>query len=117
MPGVIADRDLPVLYRCADAFIFPSVKEGWGLVLLEAIASGIPVVTSNIAPFTEFLAEKSALLINPHSSEAIARAMLAILNPNIRTKLIEGSSSIPFQYSWSKSAQIHLILYHDLCNK
>lgn len=114
LPGVIADRDLPVLYRCADAFIFPSVKEGWGLVLLEAIASGIPVVTSNIPPFTEFLAEKSALLINPHSSKAIARAMLDILNPNIRTKFIEGSKSIPSQYSWSKSAQIHLTIYHNL---
>jgi glycosyltransferase involved in cell wall biosynthesis len=47
LPGVIPDRDLPALYRIADAFVFPSVKEGWGLVVLEAIAAGVPVITSN----------------------------------------------------------------------
>jgi glycosyltransferase involved in cell wall biosynthesis len=62
LPGVISDRDLPVLYRCGDALVFPSVKEGWRLVLLEAIASGLPMVTANIAPFTEFLDHETALL-------------------------------------------------------
>lgn len=55
LPGVMTDQDIPILYRCADVFVFPSVKEGWGLVLLEAIASGLPIITSNIPPFTEFL--------------------------------------------------------------
>ena len=63
LPGVIKDEDLTVLYRCADAFVFPSVKEGWGLVLLEAIASRLPIITSNIPPFTEFLTNDSALLV------------------------------------------------------
>ena len=52
LPGVMADEDIPVLYRCANAFVFPSVKEGWGLVLLEAIASGLPIITSNILGLT-----------------------------------------------------------------
>ncbi|MGF1588293.1 MAG: glycosyltransferase [Pleurocapsa sp.] len=72
LPGVISDRDLPVLYRCADAFVFPSVKEGWGLVLLEAIASGLPIITSFMPPFTEFLDHETALLVDPHSIDAIA---------------------------------------------
>lgn len=114
LPGVVADEDLPVLYRCGDAFVFPSVKEGWGIVLLEAISSGLPVVTSNIAPFTEFLFEESALLVNPDSSVAIAQAMLDILNKNLAKKLIKNSASIPSQYSWSKSAKIHLNLYQKL---
>ena len=111
LPGVIADEDLPVLYRCADAFVFPSVKEGWGLVLLEAIASGLPTITSNIPPFTEFLTNDTTLFVNPHSSKAIATAMLSILDKNLAQNLINQSSPIPTQYSWSKSAKVHLNIY------
>ncbi|ELS03927.1 glycosyltransferase, MSMEG_0565 family [Xenococcus sp. PCC 7305] len=114
LPGVMSDQDIPVLYRCADAFVFPSVKEGWGLVLLEAIASGLPVITSNIAPFTEFLSSQQALLVKPHSSNAIAQAMLDILDKNLAQQLIRNSKAIPSQYSWQKSAQIHLKLYQKL---
>ena len=114
LPGVIPDRDIPVLYRCADAFVFPSIKEGWGLVLLEAIASGLPVITSNIPPFTEFLNEQLALLINPNSSKAIANAMRTILDKQLTQKLLEHSASIPLQYSWQSSAQLHLKHYSKL---
>jgi glycosyltransferase-like protein len=111
LPGIITDQDLPVLYRCADAFVFPSIKEGWGLVLLEAIASGLPVITANIPPFTEFLNDKSAFLVDPNSSNAIAQAMLDILDKNTTQKLINHNASIPSQYSWQKSANLHLNLY------
>ena len=114
LPGVIPDKDIPVLYRCADAFIFPSVKEGWGLVLLEAIASGLPIVTSNILPFTEFLNRNFALLVNPNSSQEIADAMLDILDKNLAQNLIINSAFIPSQYSWQKSAQLHLKHYSKL---
>lgn len=114
LPGVIPDRDIPVLYRCADAFVFPSIKEGWGLVLLEAIASGLPIITSNIPPFTEFLNERSALLVNPHSSIAIANAMRTILDKQLTQKILEHSASIPLQYSWRNSAQMHLKHYSKL---
>ena len=111
LPGVITDEDIPPLYRCANAFVFPSVKEGWGLVLLEAIASGLPVITSNIPPFTEFLNDKSAFLVNPHSSDDIANAMLNVLDKNQAQELIYNSKDIPSQYSWQKSAQLHLKHY------
>lgn len=114
LPGVIPDKDIPVLYRCADAFIFPSIKEGWGLVLLEAIASGLPIVTSNIPPFTEFLDRNSASLINPNSTQEIADAMLDIINKNRSQNLIQNAAFIPSQYSWQKSAQLHLKLYYKL---
>jgi glycosyltransferase-like protein len=114
LPGIITDQDLPVLYRCADAFVFPSIKEGWGLVLLEAIASGLPVITANIPPFTEFLSDKSAFLVDPNSDNAIAQAMVDILDKNTTQKLINHSASIPSQYSWQKSANLHLSQYVDL---
>ena len=114
LPGVIKDEDLPVLYRCADSFVFPSVKEGWGLVLLEAISSGLPIVTSNIPPFTEFLTSDSALLVDPDSSIAIAKAMKTISNKSLAQKLINNSAAIPGKYSWKKSAQMHIDLYNKL---
>jgi glycosyltransferase involved in cell wall biosynthesis len=117
LPGVMPDKDIPVLYRCADAFVFPSVKEGWGLVLLEAIASGLPIITSDILPFTEFLNEESALLVNPNSSNNIAIAMVNILNKNLARKLIDNSSTVPALYSWQKSAQIHLKHYSKLLQR
>ncbi len=64
--GPVPDAEMPSLYRIADALVFPSVKEGFGLVVLEAMASGTPVVTSRIAPFTEYLArERRGLVRSP----------------------------------------------------
>ena len=83
LPGVIPDAAMPTLYRLADAFVFPSLKEGWGLVVLEAIASGIPVMTANQTPFTEFLTEKQALLVDPTSPPAIAQAMRSVVRPAV----------------------------------
>ncbi|SRR5579883_913401 len=116
LPGVISDTDLPALYRLADAFVFPSIKEGWGLVVLEAIAAGIPVITANQAPFTEFLSEQQALLVDPQSPDAIAHAMRSILDPNLAHDLVQRSRSILADYSWRTSANMHLVHYHELVN-
>ena len=61
--GPMPDAEMPSLYRLANALVFPSVKEGFGLVVLEAMASGTPVVTSRIAPFTEYLGERRRGLV------------------------------------------------------
>ncbi|MGB7084784.1 MAG: MSMEG_0565 family glycosyltransferase [Phormidesmis sp.] len=114
LPGVVSDEHLPSLYRLADAFVFPSIKEGWGLVVLEAIASHLPVLTSNQAPFTEFLSAESALLVNPQDEDAIAQAMLNIIQPQTAQRLIQNSQLIAALYSWQTSAQSHLALYHQL---
>ncbi|MBW4695638.1 MAG: MSMEG_0565 family glycosyltransferase [Lyngbya sp. HA4199-MV5] len=114
LPGVIPDVALPALYRLADAFVFPSVKEGWGLVVLEAIASGIPVITANQAPFTEFLNPNQALLVDPTSPEAIAQSMQAILSPDLAHTLVQNSQPILPHYSWEASARLHLVHYDEL---
>lgn len=114
LPGVVPDADLPGLYRLANAFVFPSVQEGWGLVVLEAIASGLPVITSNQAPFTEFLSPQDTLLVEPGDVDAIATAMLAMLDPTVTQQLIGHSRSIIHQYSWQRSAKMHLELYTQL---
>ena len=114
LPGVVPDADLPGLYRLADAFVFPSVQEGWGLVVLEAIASGLPVLTSNQAPFTEFLSPQSAMLVAPEDTAQIAAAMLTLLDANIVQPLVHNSQPLVSQYSWQRSAQMHLKLYTEV---
>lgn len=61
LPEVVSTVELAAFYRLADAFLFPSLKDGWGLVVLEAIASELPVITANQASFTEFLTSQQAL--------------------------------------------------------
>jgi len=114
LPGVVADEDLPALYRLADAFVFPSVQEGWGLVVLESIASGLPVLTSNQAPFTEFLSPESAQMVDAEDVDAIAGAMRDMVKPEIAQKLVTHSAPIAQRYRWETSAQMHLDLYRQL---
>jgi glycosyltransferase-like protein len=109
--GVLTDTELSVLYRCADAFVFPSTKEGWGLVIMEAIASGLPVITSNCPPFTEFLSNQQALLINPDDVDAIAQAMRLIRQPEVSQALVQASQLILPKYTWQNSAQMHTVHY------
>lgn len=111
---MIAEADLPALYRTANAFVFPSLKEGWGLVVLEAIASGLPVVTSNQPPFTEFLTSDQALLVDPQNPDAIAQAMLNSVQPAIAQSLIQHSQPICQRYTWQHSAQLHVEQYEKL---
>ena len=114
LPGTIADRQLPVLYRVSDAFVFPSIKEGWGLVVLEAMASGIPVITADEPPFTEFLSDQDALLINPHCVDAIALAMKAVIQPEIAQRLTHQGLEVSHRYTWERSANLHLTHYQQL---
>lgn len=112
--GSVADWELAALYRIADALVFPSLKEGWGLVVLEAIAARLPVITARHPPFTEFLSEDQALLVDPYSPTSVAQAMKKAIDPVIAKMLIENSQSVLEQYTWSRSAQLHLESYQRI---
>jgi glycosyltransferase-like protein len=114
LPGIVPDRDLPTLYRCADVFCFPSVKEGWGLVVLEAIAARLPVVTAKEPPFTEFLSPEHAILVVPDSVMEIAHGMLAASQPLRSQLLVQSSQALLPHYTWTRSAQMHIQVYQSL---
>lgn len=114
LSGVISDDDLACLYRAADAFVFPSVKEGWGMVVLEAIASGLPVIVPHQAPFTEFLRLDQALWVNPDDVDTITQSMLKVINPHIHQSLVANSQELLTQYTWERSAQLHISAYKDI---
>lgn len=114
LAGVLPDELIPPLYRLADAFVFPSVREGFGLALLEAMASGTPVVSSAQPPFTEFLTDGvSALLVDPTRIDALARAMEAILDEGVQRRLRAAAIETAAGYTWDRSARIAAGVYRD----
>ncbi|MBS3909178.1 MAG: glycosyltransferase family 4 protein [Actinobacteria bacterium] len=109
--GYIVDEDLPVLYSAADMFVYPSLYEGFGLPVVEAMACGAPVITSNNSSLRE-IAKGAALLIDPIDETAIANAILDIINDrelanDLRAKSIIRSS----EFSWLEAARKTLAVY------
>jgi glycosyltransferase-like protein len=112
--GPLPQAVMPALYRAADALVFPSIKEGFGLVVLEAMACGIPVVTSRIAPFTEYLGGGDVLWCDPHDAGSIAAAMVAALEAPIRRDLIVRGLAMAARHDWATAARAHLPAYEAL---
>jgi glycosyltransferase-like protein len=112
--GSVPDAEMPSLYRLADALIFPSVKEGFGLVVLEAMACGIPVVTSRMAPFTEYLCDDDVIWCDPKSTASIANAMATVLTEPLRSRLSQRGALVARQHDWSSTARAHLPAYRHL---
>jgi glycosyltransferase-like protein len=112
--GTVDDTDMPALYKMADTLVFASVSEGFGLVLLEAMAAGLPVVVSSIAPFDEFLAPDDAIWCDPANPASIAEAMMVSLMPPVRKKLLPRGQAIAAHHSWPRTAAAHLRHYAKL---
>lgn len=115
--GAVADEDMPALYRRCDALVFPSVKEGFGLVVLEAMASGLPVVLSSIAPFTEYVKETEAIWCDPTRPCSIADAMLAATQPDNAKRLADAAARTAAAHDWAKVASLHLPVYRAVTNR
>jgi glycosyltransferase-like protein len=114
LAGSINDAEMPALYRLAVALVFASVKEGFGLCVLEAMASGTPVVVSRMAPFTEYLSEGDALFCDPFDPASIALTMRAALRPDIAARLRTRGRLVVAGYSWGAVAERTLSLYRRL---
>jgi glycosyltransferase-like protein len=111
--GTVSEADLGAWYRAADAFAFPSVKEGFGLVVLEALAAGLPVVASDIPVFAEYLRDgESALLVPPGDPGALAGALGRLAgDPALRRRLAEGGRPLLDRFTWAASARAHREIY------
>ena len=112
--GAVAQEDMPALYRLADALVFPSIKEGFGLVALEAMACGTPVVVSNIAPFTGIFGEDDVAWCEPFDVESIAAAMRAAIAPTLRDRFISRGCAVAARHDWRAVAEAHEPVYAKL---
>jgi len=103
--GFVPDRMLAVLYRLADAFVFPSLYEGFGLPPLEAMACGTPVVTSNVSSLPEVVGD-AALLVDPYDTRAIADALERVLSDEaLRRDLVARGLERAKEFSWERSVR------------
>jgi glycosyltransferase involved in cell wall biosynthesis len=101
--GFVPDATLAVLYRLASVFVFPSLYEGFGLPPLEAMASGTPVVASNVSSLPE-VAGNAALLVDPQDPDAIAGAIRIVLTDGtLREELRARGLARARTFSWEKS--------------
>jgi glycosyltransferase-like protein len=112
--GPLRQRLMPALYRTATSLLCPSIKEGFGLVVLEAMASGIPVIASDVAPFTEYLGTDDVLWCDPHDAGSIAAAMTDSLDAAKRAPLIARGTQVAARHDWTTTARAHLPSYERL---
>jgi len=102
-PGYVPYAALPGLMSSAIALVFPSLWEGFGIPVLEAMACGTPVITSNLAALPE-VAGDAALLIDPYQPQEIAAAMLKVLkDDSLRQQLRQAGLQRAAQFSWEKT--------------
>src|SRR5439155_16990985 len=109
--GHLPEETLAVMYRLAGVFVFPSLYEGFGLPPLEAMASGTPVVTSNISSLPE-VAGDAAVLVDPHFPQAIADGIHTVLtDESVRRTLRQKGLARAAQFSWEESVRRVLAIY------
>jgi glycosyltransferase-like protein len=113
--GTVSDADLPRWYRAADALAFPSTKEGWGLAVLEAQAADLPVVTSDLPVFHEYLTDGvDALMTRVGDSDALADGLLRVAtSAAVRASLVSGGRAVAERFSWVASARRHQAIYEQ----
>ena len=112
--GFVPDEEIPAFYNLADLFVFPSLYEGFGIPILEAMACGCPVVTSKTGCGPE-VAGEAALLVDPYSPADIAQAIYTLLTDEpLRQALKEQGVKRAEQFSWHKCAQQTLALFQSL---
>lgn len=111
LTGYIPNKELPNLYRLAQMFLYPSLRESFGIPILEAMACGIPVITSNTSAMPE-VAGEGALLIDPTQPDDIAATILNVLqNESLRNQTIAYGINRAAMFSWQKTAQQVLDIY------
>ena len=104
----VEEIDMPALYACADMLLYPSLVEGFGLPILEAMKSGTPVVTSNISCLPE-IAGGAALLVDPLIPREIAEGVTRIINDkSLRASLVKAGHTRAADFSWGKSADVFM---------
>jgi glycosyltransferase involved in cell wall biosynthesis len=112
--GGVAENDLPYIYNGADLFVYPSFAEGFGLPVLEAMACGVPVITSNVTSLPEAVGD-AGVMVPPENSEILADAMYRVLmDPGLQENMKQKGLRRAQLFSWRKTAEKVLEVYSML---
>lgn len=111
LTGYVVNTDLPAIYCQSEVFLYPSLRESFGIPMLEAMACGVPVITSNTSSMPE-VAGDAACIIDPFKPEEITEAMIKLINDReLRVKLISLGFEQSARFSWKAMAQNVLEIY------
>jgi len=114
LPGFVEDADLPALLNAATALVYPSLWEGFGLPVVEAMACGTPVITSNRSSLPE-VAGEAAILVDPEDTESLGDALMRVDgDPNFQQELTEKGIQRASCFSWEKTAALTAAAYREL---
>jgi len=112
--GHVPDRALPALYAGAELFVYPSLYEGFGLPVLEALACGVPTIAGRTSSLPE-VAGDAALLVDPPDAERLAQAIKGLLeNPELRSDLRVRSLRRAARFSWERTAGETMAVYQSV---
>lgn len=115
--GYVPQDELPLWYRAADLFAYPSIYEGFGMPPLDAMASGIPVITSNAASLPEVVGD-AALQVAPDDEGALADALVrAVTDRALREQMIARGLAQAAQFSWTRAARETADIYRTVLNR
>src|SRR5581483_7758247 len=115
--GYVPEQDLPPLTAAAAVFAYPSLYEGFGFPVAQALAAGTPVVTSNVSSLPE-VAGDAALLIDPRSTEAVRGALeRLLLSPDLRAELAARGRRRAEEFRWPKCAAQSLQFFETVVGK
>lgn len=113
LTGYVANKDLPAIYSLSQLFLYPSLRESFGIPIIEAMACGVPVITSNTSSMPE-IAGNAALLVDPYKSEEITSAMIKVYqNDVLKNKMIRSGIVRAAHFSWKSMAENVLNIYRE----
>jgi glycosyltransferase involved in cell wall biosynthesis len=116
-PGYISNKDLPYIYNAAKLFLYTSLRESFGIPMLEAMACGTPVITSNTSAMPE-IAGSGATLVDPFREEQIASMIIRLIDDKEYYQLqVKYGLERVKHFSWRKTAQELLEIYTSLYSK
>ncbi len=114
LTGYVQHSELPYIYNLATLFLYPSLRESFGIPIIEAMACGTPVITSNTSAMPE-VADDAAMLVNPFDVEAITQAIRKVLeNKKLYNHLKYSGLNRAMAFSWENTAQKTINLYNDI---
>jgi glycosyltransferase involved in cell wall biosynthesis len=113
----LTDSEVLSLYGGADVFVYPSLYEGFGLPVLEAIACGCPVIASNVSSLPEVVGE-AGLLVDPYNIEALARAIRTVLDDDeLKREMSRKGIAQAQKFSWAKAGAELLAVCQEVAQR
>ena len=115
LTGYVQNLDLPAIISQSTAFLYPSLRESFGIPILEGMACGVPVITSNTSSMPEVAGEDAALIVDPFDSNEITEALITLVEDNALAHLLaEKGIARAKNFSWEAMAKNVLELYRDV---